>query len=147
MRLDFHTPPPDYSLGEGGHALTEIPKTKPGWALRAYLVLIGYAYRGETITNGELVQAVECESPTALANSLDCVMRWCAGTNQPQIVSLVVEPTTGMHAPGFVAIARDAIPAEHEKIWAHDWFVHFPPTIEELAQAAGEILNFPSDQV
>jgi hypothetical protein len=67
MRLDFHTPPPAYSLGEGGHALTEIPKTKPGWALRAYLVLIGYAYRGETITNGELVQAVECESPTALA--------------------------------------------------------------------------------
>ena len=142
--LDFHHA---FRLDRGPCGLTEIPKTKSGWALRAYLVLIGYAYRGETITNGELLQAVECESPTALANSLDCLTRWCTGTNQPQIVSLVVEPTTGMPAPGFVAVARDAIPAEHEKIWAHDWFVYFPPTIDELAQEAGETLHFPSDQV
>jgi hypothetical protein len=25
------------------------------------------------------------------------------------------------------------IPAEQEKVWAHDWFAQFPPTVEELA--------------
>jgi hypothetical protein len=39
-----------------------------------------------------------------------------------------------MPAPGFVAVARDSILAEQEKVWTHDWFAHFPPTIEELAE-------------
>ena len=34
--------------------LITFPETEPAWALRAYLVLIGCAYRGETITYGEL---------------------------------------------------------------------------------------------
>jgi len=44
-----------------------------------------------------------------------------------------VEQTTGMPAPGFTAVARTMIPAEQEKVWAHDWFAQFPPTVEELA--------------
>jgi hypothetical protein len=31
-------------------------------------------------------------------------------------------------------IARDAIQIEQDKVWAHDWFAHFPPTIKELAK-------------
>jgi hypothetical protein len=39
-----------------------------------------------------------------------------------------------MPAPGFTAVARDSVAAEQEKVWAHDWFAHFPPTIDELAK-------------
>jgi hypothetical protein len=111
---------------------TEIPKTEPGWALRAYLVLIGCAYRGETISEGELAQAIQCGDPNILHRALKYVVRWCTLTNQPHIASLVVEAITGLPTPIMSVVPRDLIPIEHQRVWSHDWFVHFPPTIEEL---------------
>ena len=111
-----------------------FPATEPSWALRAYLVLIGCAFRSETITYGQLAMAIKRGGPNLLAESLDCLARWCTRNGQPQIASILVEQATGMPAPGFAAIARDAITSEHEKVWAHDWFAHFPPTVEELAR-------------
>jgi hypothetical protein len=108
--------------------------TEPCWALRAYLVLIGCAYRAETITYGELASTINRGGPNFLAEPLDCLTRWCTRNGQPHIASLVVEQTTQMPAPGFTAVARDAIRAEQEKVWAHDWFAHFPPTVAELAE-------------
>jgi hypothetical protein len=123
-------------IGSGrGTLAIEIPKTEPGWALRAYLVLIGYAYRGETISDGELAQAIQCGNPHILQRALKHVVRWCTLTNQPHIASLVVESITGMPAPSFSVVPRDLIPTEHEHVWSHDWYAHFPPTIEELAAA------------
>ena len=123
-------------IGSGrGTLAIEIPKTEPGWALRAYLVLIGYAYRGETISDGELAQAIQCGNPHILQRALKHVVRWCTLTNQPHIASLVVESITGMPAPSFSVVPRDLIPTEHERVWSHDWYAHFPPTIEELAAA------------
>jgi hypothetical protein len=115
--------------------LIEIPRTEHGWALRAYLVLIGCAFRGETISDGELTQAIQCGSPLVLHRALKYVVRWCTLTSQPHIASLVIEPITGMPAPGFSVVPRDLIPTEQERVWSHDWFVHYPPTIEELAAA------------
>ena len=113
----------------------EIPKTEPGWALRAYLVLIGCAFRGETISDGELTQAIQCGNPLVLHRVLRYVIRWCTLTNQPHVASLVVESITGIPVPSFSVVPRDLIPTEHERVWSHDWFAHFPPTIEELAAA------------
>ena len=58
----------------------EIPKTEHGWALRAYLVLIGYAYRGETMSDGELAQAIQCEDLNILHRALKSLVRWCTLT-------------------------------------------------------------------
>jgi hypothetical protein len=69
-----------------------------------------------------------------MAQPLDCLTRWCTRFGQPQIASLVVEMVTATPAPGFTAVSRDAIVSEQQKVWSHDWFAHFPPTIEELAQ-------------
>jgi hypothetical protein len=115
--------------------LITFPETGPAWALRAYLVLIGCAYRGETITYGELAAAVKRGGPNLMAEALDCLTRWCTRSGLPQLASLVVERTTGMPGPWFTAVPRDAIPSEHEKVWAHDWFAHFAPTIEELSKS------------
>jgi hypothetical protein len=93
-----------------------------------------YAARSETINYGQLAAAIHRGGPNLLAAPLDCLTRWCARTGQPQIASLVVEQSTGMPGPGFTAISRTSVPAEHEKVWAHDWFSHFPPTVEELAK-------------
>jgi hypothetical protein len=109
-----------------------FPQTEPAWALRAYLVLIGCAYRAETISYGELAGAVDRGGPNLMAQPLDCLSRWCARMRQPQIASLVVEQATGLPAPGFNAVARSSISAEQEKVWAYDWFAQFPPSIEEL---------------
>ena len=114
--------------------LTAFPATEPSWALRAYLVLIGCAFRSETITYGQLAAAIKRGGPNFLSKPLDCLTRWCTRNGQPQIASLVVEQTTGMPALGFAAVSRDAIPTEHKKVWANDWFSHFPPTVEELAE-------------
>ena len=113
----------------------EIPKTEPGWALRAYLVLIGCAFRGETISDGELTQAIQCGNPLVLHGALRYVIRWCTLTNQPHVASLVVESNTGIPVPSFSVVPRDLIPTEHERVGSHDWFAHFPQTIEELAAA------------
>ena len=115
--------------------MIEIPRTEHGWALRAYLVLIGCAFRGETISDGELTQAIQCGNQLVLHRALKYVVRWCTLTNQPHIASLVVESITGMPVPSFSVVPRDLIPTEHERVWSHDWFAHFPPTIEELAAA------------
>ena len=123
-------------FGSGADTLAiEIPKTESGWALRAYLVLIGGAFRGETISDGELTQAIQCGNQLVLHRALKHVVRWCTLTNQPHIASLVVESITGMPAPSFSVVPRDLIPTEHQRVWSHDWFAHYPPTIEELAAA------------
>ena len=111
-----------------------FPPTEEAWALRAYLVLIGCAYRAETISYGELAGAVDRGGPNLMAQPLDCLTRWCARTRQPQIASLVVEQETGLAAPGSDVVPRNLIPAEQEKVWTHDWFAQFPPSIEELAE-------------
>ena len=85
----------------------EIPKTEPGWALRAYLVLIGCAFRGETISDGELTQAIQCGNPLVLHRALRYVIRWCTLTNQPHVASLVVETITGIPVPSFSVVPRD----------------------------------------
>jgi hypothetical protein len=68
-----------------------FPNTEAAWASRAYLVVIGYAYRCETITYGELAGAVNRGGPNLMAQPLDCLTRWCTRFGQPQIASLVVE--------------------------------------------------------
>ena len=40
-----------------------FPATEPSWALRAYLVLIGCAFRSETITYGQLAMAIKRGGP------------------------------------------------------------------------------------
>ena len=123
-----------FRLEAGRRLEIEIPKTEPGWALRAYLVLIGYAYRGETISDGELAQAIQCGNPHILQRALQ-TCRSMVHFDQPHIASLVVESITGMPAPSFSVVPRDLIPTEHERVWSRDWYAHFPPTIEELAAA------------
>jgi hypothetical protein len=111
-----------------------FPATEPAWALRAYLVLIGCAADQHTMTYGELAKRIKRGGPNLMSEPLDCITRWCKRNDLPQLASLVVERMTGMPAPGFTAVARSEIPAEHERVWAHDWFAFLPPTIEDLAQ-------------
>jgi hypothetical protein len=113
---------------------TVFPATEPAWALRAYLVLIGCAYRSETITYGELAGAVNRGGPNLLAGPLNCLARWCTRNGLPQIASLVIDLATAMPAPDFTAVERDAIRSEQEKVWTYDWFSILPPTIAELSQ-------------
>ena len=112
--------------------LTALPATEPGWALRTYLVLIGCAYRSETITYGVLAAAVDRDGPNLLAEPLDCITRWCTRHGLPQLASIVVKMETGMPEPGFSAVAPDAILSERQKVWAYDWFAHVPPSVNEL---------------
>jgi hypothetical protein len=113
--------------------LTAFPATEAASALRAYLVLIGCAAHSHTITYGDLAKAIKRGGPNFLAQPLDCLTRWCTRNGLPHIASLVVEQATGMPAEGFNAVARKEIPAEQEKVYAQDWYAHFPPTIQELA--------------
>ena len=78
---------------------------------------------------------IQCGNQLVLHRALKYVVRWCTLTNQPHIASLVVESITGMPAPIFSVVPRDLIPTEYERVWSHDWFVRYTPTIEELAAA------------
>jgi hypothetical protein len=111
---------------------TEFPATEPAWALRAYLVLIGYAYRAETITYGELAGAVNRGGPHLMEEPLNCLDRWCIRTGLPKIASLVVERTTGTPEPSSKLVDLEAVQSEQDKVLTHDWFSCFPPTIDEL---------------
>jgi hypothetical protein len=111
-----------------------FPATESASALRAYLVLIGCAADEQTVTYEELAKKIRRGGPHFLSGPLDSIARWCSRNGLPQLTTLVVEQVTGMPAPGFTAIARSEIRTEHEKVWKHDWFSFFPPTVEELAQ-------------
>lgn len=111
-----------------------FPATEPASALRAYLVLIGYASRRKTVTYGELAQWIKRGGPNLMSEPLDCITRWCTRSGLPQLASLVVENSTGMPAPGFTAVPRSEIPAEQERVWTRDWYSCFPPTVDELAK-------------
>jgi len=113
----------------------EFPRTEPGWALRAYLVLIGMAARRETATYAQLDQRIQRGGASLLAKSLGCVMRWCDKNQLPAITALVVDHTTGLPSSGLNTVEQDKFPAEQQKVFRHDWIFHFPPTIEELAES------------
>ena len=113
---------------------TPFPTMEPAWGLRAYLVLIGCAADRQTVTYDALARRIKRGGPNLLAEPLALTTRWCQQHSLPALASLVVEQTTGLPAPGFVAISRDEIPHEQERVWEFDWYAILPPTIEELAE-------------
>jgi putative restriction endonuclease len=111
-----------------------FPATESAWALRAYLILIGCAADRQTVTYDALCRRIKRGSPNLLARPLDMIARWCQRNELPALASLVVEPTTGLPAPGFMSVSRGEVPREQERVWEFDWYAILPPTLQELAE-------------
>src|ERR1700680_4049952 len=113
---------------------TPFPTIEPAWGLRAYLVLIGCAADRQTVTYDALAHRINTGGPKLVVKPFALIARLCQLQSLPALASLVVEQTTGLPAPGFVAISRDEIPHEQGRVWEFDWYAILPPTIEELAE-------------
>jgi hypothetical protein len=62
------------------------------------------------------------------------IVFWCQQNNLPPLTSLVVREDTGL--PGEGLISSQDFPADQQKVFKFDWFAIFPPTVEELEEAA-----------
>ena len=113
--------------------LRPFDNTDPLCALKIYLILIGMAVRRATVTYGELDDKIGRGGARLLAGPLRCLMRWCHQEGLPALTAIVVEKDNGRPSSGLTTVEGD-FAAEQQRVFRHDWFAHFPPTIEELAE-------------
>lgn len=111
-----------------------FPSSEPAWGLRAYLILLGCAADRQTVTYDVLALRIKRGGPNLLTEPLALIARWCQKHGLPALTSLVVEQETGLPAADFVAVSREGISREQERVWVFDWFAIVPPTIEELVE-------------
>src|SRR5215210_2778499 len=110
----------------------------PTRALQAYLVLISLAWNRQTITYGALsVDYMDYGPGGILDRSLGCIMGWCYENGLPALTALVVNDDTGIPGEGLGTVEDDDFPAAQQRVFAHNWFELFPPTVAEL-EAAGQ---------
>ena len=105
-------------------------------ALQIYLILIGAAWRRETLTYTELAGmlgfgTVAHPAGGVMGQFLGPIMNWCQSNNLPPLTSIVVSQTSGTPGPGLTTLSS-VLPAEQQKVFQSDWFSIYPPTVEEL---------------
>ena len=110
-------------------------------ALQIWLVLIGMAHNRQTTTYGALARTLGYTSRGAqfMTQLLDPVMRYCQDNNLPPPTVLVVNRETGK--PGSGLSTLEGIDKDRERVFNHDWFRIYPPTLEEFEEAHRKILE------
>jgi hypothetical protein len=68
-----------------------------------------------------------------VGNYLGPIYYYCQQQELPMLTSIVVRNDTGL--PGDFPTAV-SFPAEQQRVFKHDWFSIYPPTLQELQQAA-----------
>ena len=59
---------------------------------------------------------------------------YCKENGLPPLTDLVVKKTTGLPGGGLATQVAD-FNAERERVYEHEWYSMFPPTVEELSHA------------
>ena len=107
----------------------------PQRALQIYLILIGAAYRRETITYTRLGKMLGYpRAGGVMADRLGPVMMWCAKEKLPALTAIVVNDKNGLPGGGLTAFEAKTLPAEQQKVFKFDWFSIFPPSLKDLGQ-------------
>ena len=68
------------------------------------------------------------------ADMLGHIAFYCKQNGLPSLTDLVVKKNTGLPGDGLATQVAD-FNAERERVYAHDWYLIFPPTVEELSDA------------
>lgn len=102
-------------------------------AVQIWQILIGSAYRRETLTYEELVSLLGNKNPKVLAKQLGHIMHYCSQNKLPPLTILVVNKSTGRPGGGLTLLAdRGKL---RERVFTHGWYDVYPPTEQQLEEA------------
>lgn len=107
--------------------------TRASRALQIWQILISAASDRRTLTYGMLADMLGFEGAGVLAHPLGHIMYYCRRNGLPPLTVLVVNQRTGLPGKG---LTKTELNADREKVFDYDWFAIYPPTIEELREAA-----------
>ena len=112
-----------------------LDASEPASALRAYLVLLGFAAAYRTTTYEDLLRRVRLARLTQLGEPLERLARWCQRNGLPPLTALAVERASGLPTLTHAGIADREILRRQELVYEFDWLSIHPPGLEELAAA------------
>ena len=102
-------------------------------AVQIWQILIGSAYRRETLTYKELVRLLGGKNPKVLAKQLGHIMHWCSQNKLPPLTILVVNKGTGSPGGGLTLVAdRGKL---RERVFTFDWYGVYTPSEDEFNEA------------
>lgn len=105
----------------------------PERAAQAWSLLAFAASNRQTLTY-ELVGKLTGMHSAGLGAVLEPIQSYCMLNDLPALTALVVNKSTGLPGPGFIAAAD--VPREFVRIFEHDWLASGCPSPEQLSDAA-----------
>ena len=112
--------------------MLDLMNEPPRWGrtLRTYLILIGYAKNGQTITYGGLGRLTHEIARAVSRIHLNPIYNYCEANRLPRLAVL------GVNRMGIVGLGylgpRETIDADREEVYEYDWWNIAPPTIAQL---------------
>jgi hypothetical protein len=103
----------------------------PARAQQIYLVLIGCAANGQTITYATLAKRLGLLTPSWLPPSLSYLADWCLREGLPPLTSLALADEDGVPGPGY-PLPLESLPAQQSRARSFDWYAIIPPTMHDL---------------
>ncbi|HEU4559503.1 MAG TPA: hypothetical protein VFS20_16755 [Longimicrobium sp.] len=116
--------------------------SQPVRALQIWQILIACAHNRQTITYSHLAELMGYSDLRPTFAQLGHVMYYCYFNELPSLTALVVSEITGRANEEGLITVKD-VDSEREKVFKHEWFKVFPPSIDELDRGyrSGEDLN------
>ena len=109
-------------------------------SLQVWQLLIGAAANRQTVTYGQLAKSMgyEYQFPLPVFAPLDVVADYCLQYREqglPMLPVLVVNQDTGLPGEGILRhIDVENLNSEREWVYAYDWYMVIPPSLENYAE-------------
>lgn len=116
--------------------LYEVPD-RWGKTLKAYMILVHLASDRQTIRYGQLGDEIDEIAVNVGDPHLNRIEAYCVQNRLPNLVTLVVNQTTGQPGEG-IELETGDIYKEREEVYDFNWLDIAPPTIEDLMYAWGK---------
>ena len=109
----------------------EDEPTWPNGALQIWLILVGKASNGQTVTYGQLAHMLGHKGAGLMAQPPGHILHYCKQNKLPPLNVLAVNKGTGWPSDG----AGPSSEIDREEVFAYNWFGIFPPTPQALKEA------------
>ncbi len=105
-------------------------------AVQAWQILIGYAYREETITYDDLSFLMfRVYAPRIMGRILGRIAFYCDANDMPQLNVVAINKATGVPGDG-IPLDYHYYEGERKRAFEFDWYDIYTPTAEDLKESA-----------
>ena len=108
-------------------------------AAQIWPILVGAAKNEQPLSYGDVARRIGEEDPRIIGQLLEPIQSYCLLNKLPALTVLVVNKNTGEPGRGFIAVPRDAIPNEKQKVFNHNWMAEKTPSPDDLQAAVKKL--------